>query len=72
MKSTKVIFKNKNDGNGWVTLGDATMGAGTQPYIAATASITTTDLCWFAMDVTYTSATGSTGGTGTAGSNYLG
>jgi hypothetical protein len=48
------------------------MGAGTQPYIAATASITTTDLCWFAMDVTYTSATGSTGGTGTAGSNYLG
>lgn len=67
---TTVVQKNKNDGNGWINLGP--VGPGALVFVPGLAipvavTVTTSDLCWFAMDLTFnsTTTTGSTGGSGT-------
>jgi hypothetical protein len=68
---TTVVQKNKNDGNGWINLGP--VGPGALVFVPGLAipvavTVTTSDLCWFAMDLTFnsTTTTGSTGGSGTS------
>jgi hypothetical protein len=49
-----VVNMNKNDGNGWINLGDAAVNG-------TVATISVHNLCWFGVDNVYTPTTGSSG-----------